>query len=374
MRFSTILSLLIALLLAGAAVIGTRTYLSSERQDLLASFQQQAAEQAAAAAAAAAEAAAKAEQEPKETIVVAAEPLKQGELLTASNLQEIEWTSSILPEGSYRTIEELVLGEAADVARYALVDVVYGDPVLTSKVTEPGQRAKLSTVLSPGMKAVSIRVNDVNGVAGFIFPGDRVDVLLTINAFTEVLLQGVKVVAKDQMANEQLDNPTVVRTITFEVSTIEAQKLVLAGNLGTLSLALRSVARTGFEKNERVTIADLFEQDVADELLAAVSGDVEAVAALEGSRLEDLEKMMQELSSNMSQKLESVEGKLQQEPVIQEVIVEKIVQAPPVVPISSTVTVIRNGSRNEYKVDTTEEEEEGEETSSEEQIEVQVSQ
>lgn len=374
MRFSTILSLLIALLLAGAAVIGTRTYLSSERQDLLASFQQQAAEQAAAAAAAAAEAAAKAEQEPKETIVVAAEPLKQGELITASNVQEIEWTSPILPEGSYRTIEELVLGEAADVARYALVDVVYGDPVLTSKVTEPGQRAKLSTVLSPGMKAVSIRVNDVNGVAGFIFPGDRVDVLLTINAFTEVLLQGVKVVAKDQMANEQLDNPTVVRTITFEVSTIEAQKLVLAGNLGTLSLALRSVARTGFEKNERVTIADLFEQDVADELLAAVSGDVEAVAALEGSRLEDLEKMMQELSSNMSQKLDSVEGKLQQEPVIQEVIVEKIVQAPPVVPISSTVTVIRNGSRNEYKVDTTEEEEEGEETSSEEQIEVQVSQ
>ena len=204
MRFSTILSLLIALLLAGAAVVGTRTYLSSERQELLASFQQQAAEQAAAAAAAAAEAAAKAEQEPKQTIVVAAEPLKQGELITTSNVQEIEWTSSILPEGSYRTIEELVLGEAADVARYAMVDVVYGDPVLTSKVTEPGQRAKLSTVLSPGMKAVSIRVNDVNGVAGFIFPGDRVDVLLTINAFTEVLLQGVKVLAKDQMANEGL--------------------------------------------------------------------------------------------------------------------------------------------------------------------------
>ncbi len=374
MRFSTILSLLIALLLAGAAVIGTRTYLSSERQDLLASFQQQAAEQAAAAAKAAAEAAAKAEQEPKETIVVAAESIQFGELISASTVREIEWTASVRPEGSYRTIEDLVVGESEQEARYALTTVAVGEPILVSKVTEPGQRAKLSTALTPGMKAVSIRVNDVLGVAGFVLPGDRVDVFLTRGGVVDVLLQGVKVLAIDQIADQRKDNPSVVRTVTFEVDTQEAQKLVLGGTVGMLSLALRNVASTDIEKNQRITISDLNELDIAEDILKvnAEKNADEPDPTL--TRIEGIEQMMRELSSGVSEKLEGVEAKLEQEPVIQEVVVEKIIEVAPAIPVRSTVGVIRNGKRNEYKVDTTEEDGGAEEASLDQEIEVQVSQ
>ncbi len=374
MRFSTILSLLIALLLAGAAVIGTRTYLSSERQDLLASFQQQAAEQAAAAAAAAAEAAAKAEQEPKETIVVAAEAIQFGELISKSTVREIEWSASVRPEGSYRTIEDLVIGEGEQEARYALTTVAVGEPILKTKVTEPGQRAKLSTALTPGMKAVSIRVNDVLGVAGFVLPGDRVDVLLTRGGVVDVLLQGVKVLAIDQIADQRQDNPSVVRTVTFEVSTQEAQKLVLGGTVGTLSLTLRNVASTDIEPINRITVNDLNELDVAEDILKANAEKQASEPDPTLTRIEGIEQMVRELSTGVSEKLEGVEAKLEQEPVIQEVVVEKIVQVAPPVPVRSTVGVIRNGQRNEYKVDKSEEDGGAEEASLDQEIEVQVSQ
>lgn len=374
MRFSTILSLLIALLLAGAAVIGTRTYLSSERQDLLASFQQQAAEQAAAAAAAAAEAAAKAEQEPKETIVVAAEAIQFGELISKSTVREIEWSASVRPEGSYRTIEDLVVGEGEQEARYALTTVAVGEPILKTKVTEPGQRAKLSTALTPGMKAVSIRVNDVLGVAGFVLPGDRVDVLLTRGGVVDVLLQGVKVLAIDQIADQRQDNPSVVRTVTFEVSTLEAQKLVLGGTVGTLSLTLRNVASTDIEPNNRITVNDLNELDVAEDILKANAEKQATEPDPTLTRIEGIEQMVRELSTGVSEKLDGVEAKLEKEPVIQEVVVEKIIQVAPPIPVRSTIGVIRNGQRNEYKVDKSEEDGGAEEASLDQEIEVQVSQ
>ncbi|MGO7388837.1 Flp pilus assembly protein CpaB, partial [Rhizobium ruizarguesonis] len=89
------------------------------------------------------------------------------------------------------------------------------------------------------------------GVAGFVRPSDRVDVLLTRvvrepagndQTFVDVLLQGVKVLAVDQTADERKDEPSVVKTVTFEVTTDEAQRLTLGSSIGTLSLALRNIA------------------------------------------------------------------------------------------------------------------------------------
>jgi pilus assembly protein CpaB len=138
--------------------------------------------------------------------------------------------------------------------------------VLTSKITGPGQRATLSAVLTEGMKAVSIRVNDVLGVAGFVLPGDRVDILLSRNirnvqggdeAVVDVLLQSVTVLAIDQVADNSKENPTVVKAVTLEVSTKDAQKLTLAAGIGQLSLALREVASDKGEETGRITMADL---------------------------------------------------------------------------------------------------------------------
>jgi pilus assembly protein CpaB len=125
------------------------------------------------------------------------------------------------------------------------------------------------------MKAVSIRVNDVLGVAGFVRPSDRVDVLLTRvvrgpagndQSLVDVLLQGVKVLAVDQTADERKDEPSVVKTVTFEVTTDEAQRLTLGSSIGTLSLALRNIASSSIEQTRQITVADLGGGAMAAEL------------------------------------------------------------------------------------------------------------
>lgn len=355
MRFSTVLSFLVAVILAGAAVYGTQVYMEAERQQLSAAALRQIEEQQQ-----------QEEQAPERTLVVANEPFSFGERVTPAKLREIEWSSDVLPNGSFAKIEEVIVDDTEEEARFAVTSIEVGEPILASKITIPGQRAKLSTALTPGRKAVSIRVNDVLGVAGFVLPGDRVDVMLTRgrggSAYVDVLLQGVKVLAIDQTADDRKDSPSVVRTVTFEVNTEEAQKLTLGATVGTLSLALRNLSSPEVEKIDRITLQDLNEIDVAEELEEEIVGAgegaetaeaEEAVPSEELERLNNLESLLKGLASGLEERIDGVEQKIQQpEPaivekeVVKEVVVEKLV-----VPERRTVGVIRNGSRSEYKVD-----------------------
>jgi pilus assembly protein CpaB len=128
--------------------------------------------------------------------------------------------------------------------RIVLTAIEPNEPVLSLKITGPGQRATLSALVKPGMKAVTIRVNDVEGVGGFVLHGDRVDVVLTRqiekgSAATEVVLQNTRVLAVDQSADERAAKAAVAKSVTLEVSTLEAQKVWLASSVGNLSLLLR---------------------------------------------------------------------------------------------------------------------------------------
>ncbi|PRY72904.1 Flp pilus assembly protein CpaB [Marivita geojedonensis] len=340
MRFSTAVSLLLAILLAAAAVYGARDWLMAERQQLAAALQQEVQREDVA---------------PAETIVVAAEPIQFGERIIFTTVREIPWSGSFRPEGSYEKIGQIVV-EGEENARFAVTPMAVGEPILASKITEPGQRAKLSTALTPGKKAVSIRVNDVLGVAGFVLPGDRVDVLLTRGEFVDVLLQGVRVLAIDQTSDERKDNPSVVRTVTFEVNTEEAQKLVLGGNVGILSLALRNVASSEVEDVERVTISDLSDFDVADDLvetqLSGLPDAEEGRADAADQRLDALEELLKGISAEMTNKLDEVGSKLEgEEPANNMTVGEGLNEAVLVPPAKSTVGVIRNGNRAEYKVE-----------------------
>lgn len=364
MRLSLLFSFVLAIILAGLAVVGTQQFLATERAAISDQIRN-------------AVGAVEQPSEPKNTIVIAREQINFGERISPGKVDEIEWAGSILPEGSFAKVEDLIVGEEDDVARFAVTTMTVGEPVLASKVTDPGQRAKLSTALSPGKKAISIRVNDVLGVAGFVLPGDRVDVLLTRgrnnNSFVDVLLQGVKVLAIDQIADDRKDQPSVVRTVTFEVDTAEAQKLVLGSNVGTLSLALRNVASTDVQDFERITLSDLNETDAAAELLETErqaaeekrlqeqQQDALAAADEERQRLQEetiarqneLEALLKNLSDGISERLDGVEERIN---TPAPVIVQKeevAVQEPAVVPVlprKTTVSVIRNGKRNEYKV------------------------
>lgn len=192
------------------------------------------------------------------TIVVAAKPLRFGQELTTAHLREMSWPDDALPNGASSKISDLLAGGR----RVALTAIEPNEPVLSTKITGPGQRATLSAMLRDGLKAVTIRVNDVEGVGGFVLPGDRVDVSLTrqidkSNATSEVVLQNSRVLAIDQIADERTDKPAVVKAVTLEVDVIGAQKLSLAASVGTLSLMLRKAGEGNSEFTRRITLNDL---------------------------------------------------------------------------------------------------------------------
>ena len=191
------------------------------------------------------------------TIVVAGRPLRYGDQLTASALRELPWPADALPAGAFAKIADLTAKK-----RVVLVPIETNEAVLAGKITGPGERATLSAVLDPGMTAVTVRVNDVQGVAGFVLPGDRVDVMLTRQgekntAATDVVIEDAQVLAIDQVADEKTDKPSVVKAVTLEVKATDGEKVALASTVGSLSLLLRKAGETAADDSRRVTPVDL---------------------------------------------------------------------------------------------------------------------
>jgi pilus assembly protein CpaB len=191
------------------------------------------------------------------TIVVANRALRFGDELNASALREMPWPENALPDGAFNKIADLTSSK-----RVVLVPIEVNEAILANKITGTGQRATLSAVLGDGMKAVTVRVNDVEGVAGFVLPGDRVDVLLTRQgenktAATDVVIDNAPVLAIDQVADERTDKPSVVKAVTLEVSAVDGEKVALATSVGTLSLLLRKAGEAADGDTRRVTLTDL---------------------------------------------------------------------------------------------------------------------
>jgi pilus assembly protein CpaB len=193
-----------------------------------------------------------------QTVVVAKQPLRFGTELNASLLEEVPWPAASMPAGAFTKISDVMHGGR----RVVLAAIEPNEPVLSLKITGPGERATLSALVKPGMKAVTIRVNDVEGVGGFVLPGDRVDVVLTRqiekgSASTEVVLQNTRVLAVDQSADERAAKAAVAKSVTLEVSTVEAQKVWLASSVGNLSLLLRKAGDVAETKSRKITLNDL---------------------------------------------------------------------------------------------------------------------
>jgi pilus assembly protein CpaB len=232
MRSNNLIVLIVAVVLGGVAALLARNWLISHGQTAEAG-----------------------------TIVVAAVPLAFGAQLSAENLNEIPWAAGDLPKGAYATKQAVL----KDGRRMALAAIARNEPILHDKITAPGQRATLSTVLGPDKRAVTIRVDDVRGVAGFIQPGDRVDVVLIRTgaeskngeSYSDVILQAAKVLAIDQITGERTEQATIAKAVTLEVSAEDAQKILLGTNIGRLSLVLRQPDETGDEVIRRVTERDL---------------------------------------------------------------------------------------------------------------------
>jgi pilus assembly protein CpaB len=228
------------------------------------------------------------------TIVVAAVPLKFGTLLTKDNIIELPWSGPTL-RAAFATKEEL-LNEGR---RVVLTPLEKHEPIFRPKVTGSGGRATLSSLMEEGTRAVTVRVDDVLGVAGFVLPADRVDVVLIRNetrsngaseTYSDVLIEHVKVLAVDQLANEQSERPTVAKAVTLEVTTEQAQKIILAANIGKLSLILRQAGETNPSLARRISDKELGLQEIPKEVPVAAAAvgtsTVEIVRGNEGHKYE----------------------------------------------------------------------------------------
>ena len=239
MKMRAFWMLAVALMLAGGSVYLARNWLENQVQPVI--VQEQAAPEI-----------------PLTKVVVAGTPLQFGNVIRREHLRLVDWPASTLPPGAFTSFEEL-LGDEED--RVALRPIETNEPVLKSKISGFGGRAILSSMIAPDMRAMTIRINDVSGVAGFVLPGDHVDIIL-IREFggspvTDILLQNIKVLGIDQDANQDRQQPGVVRAVTFEVTPTQSQKLVLAQQVGELSLALRHTTNVDAVQPQTVTLRDL---------------------------------------------------------------------------------------------------------------------
>jgi pilus assembly protein CpaB len=199
-------------------------------------------------------------------VAVMVKDVPGGYVLKSKDIQLVAWPKGSVPSGAFSDVDEIFKGAKSDEDRVAIVAMVRGEPVLRSKVSGLGNKPVLSAMVGPGMRAVSVKIDDVSGVSGFILPGDHVDILLTrhigrtsdSDLVTDVLLQHVKVLGIDQLADTEHTKPVVGHTATVEVSPDEASKLALAQQAGTLSLALRNP-----ESGQADALARIGESDLA---------------------------------------------------------------------------------------------------------------
>jgi len=205
--------------------------------------------------------AAAAQQQQLVRIAVAAQELEFGPPLTSDNVQLASWPADSVPQGAYREADVPRLISTGNVA---IRPIARGEPILLSRVSE---RAVLSANIPEGMRAVTVPVDSVSGVAGFVTPGDVVDVMLTRqipgdgasgdDKMTTVILESVPVLAIDLRADEQNAEAALGKTATLQANPRDAQKLVLATQVGRLSLALRNVESQDPSGRGTVTTRDL---------------------------------------------------------------------------------------------------------------------
>jgi pilus assembly protein CpaB len=208
-----------------------------------------------------AEAAQAVPQGPKALVALRALPV--GTIITADSIAFQPWPKEMVQDAYFLEGEADITKLLGTVVRFP---VTAGQPVTQGALVAPGDRGFLAAALGPGMRAVTITVSQKTGVAGFIFPGDRVDLVLTQSVrggagdtgeplkTAETILRNLRVLATDQATETESENgKTVVRTartITLEVTPRIGEKIAVADTLGTLNLSLRSIAdnQTELEK------------------------------------------------------------------------------------------------------------------------------
>jgi pilus assembly protein CpaB len=177
-------------------------------------------------------------------IAVAATDIQLASPITAEMVKLADWPAGSMPPGAFSDAKALE-------TRVVKTSILRGEPILESKLAPEGTKGGLSAVIDNGMRAITVRVNDVIGVAGFALPGNYVDVVVNTQeeggtggnkdrSISKIVLEHILVLAVAQEASRDETKPKVVNAVTLQVTPEQAEKLDLARSVGTLSLVLRS--------------------------------------------------------------------------------------------------------------------------------------
>jgi pilus assembly protein CpaB len=246
MRARTLILLTVALLLAGGTTIMARVWLASQR-------------------AAPAEASPLAVTTPSKSVLIARVPIQRGQLLKPEDLAWEQW-----PEGGIDKSYVLLGSKTPDAYAgwVARLPITAGEPLTEAKIVSPGNRGFLAAALRPGMRAVSVPVTKTSGISGFVFPGDQVDLLITYSVqevqrpgappiagtldhkVSETVLRDVRVIGIDQKLDTKAGETVLAQTATLEVTPKESEIIALAGEMGKLTLSLRSLTPAPGEVKE----------------------------------------------------------------------------------------------------------------------------
>ncbi len=234
MRLRAVMTLLIGAIVAGSAVVYSHAFLRLPDS-----------------------------QQAMRDVVVATDDIPFGHAIKANMLALKSWPADAVPHGAYSSIAEIAGNETAELrrAKYALAK---GDILLSNKISDFGEQVSITQKIAPSMRAMTIRVNDVTGVAGFIAPSDRINLTLTRtvdqNLITSTILQDIEVLGIDQTTGGARDEPAKIKTVTVQVEPADAQKLALAQQAGTLSLSLRHIDAADQPILDSISVSDLTDQ------------------------------------------------------------------------------------------------------------------
>ncbi len=193
-------------------------------------------------------------------VLIATRDLALGQAITPIMLQDIAWPTGTLPDGSFSDPKKLE-------GRVVRSNIFKGEPILMPKLAPEGTKAGLDSVIKDGRRAITVKVNEVVGVAGFLAPGSFVDLVVNIkddreNPVSKIVLERIMVLAVAQESYRPDESkPKVVNAVTLEVTPEEAEKIDLARNIGTLSLMLRNQVDMKNSSTDGARRTDLFAQE-----------------------------------------------------------------------------------------------------------------
>ena len=203
-------------------------------------------------------------------VLVATRPLPVGTIINAEAFRYQPWPEGLVQDETYFIRGREGVDPQTLIGTVVRTEISAGQPVTRGAIIRPGERGFLAAALGPGMRAVTVAVSATSGVAGFVFPGDRVDIMLTQTVeggegpplrVSETVIRNIRVLAVDQRINARDAEGNQVAqnaaTVTFEATPRLAEKIAVAQTIGQLSLSLRSLADNSAELERAIAAGEV---------------------------------------------------------------------------------------------------------------------